>query len=264
MEGLIVIILVVVGGVWVSANSSSRRRNANFAQLAIKLGSYKLSPHQIELLNDFVPYYKGLPVQLKPKFESRLAYFIKIKDFAGADGISPTLEMQTLIGAVAIKLTMGFKEFMLPHFHTIFIYPKEYYSEDTGFYHQGEVNLKGHIKLSWNHFSTGIANATDGLNLAVHEFAHAVYFENQIPNSHYHFMPPAKLRAWKVLAEREMEQMELNENHFIRDYGATNISEFFAVSTEHFFEQPHEFRDKHAELYKAMVHLFKQDPRRYV
>lgn len=262
-----VIFILFLGGVLfvvISKNVYKFKRGETFTELAIKLGKYGLQQEQKSLIHDFVPYYAGLSPKLKLRFEQRVAYFMQVKEFAGCDGIEPTLEMRTLISAIAIKITFGFKEFTLPHFHTIFVHPEEYYSPYTNHYHKGEVNLKGHIRLSWNNFTDGLADHHDGLNLAVHEFAHAVYFENSINNNHYHFIHPQKLRKWHALAAIEIEAMNSNEDHFIREYGATNLSEFFAVSTEHFFEQPFEYREKHPELYKTMASIYRQDPRRFL
>jgi Mlc titration factor MtfA (ptsG expression regulator) len=43
-------------------------------------------------------------------------------------------------------------------------------------------------------------------------------------------------------------------------YGATNPAEFFAVSVEAFFEQPHALRAYHPKLYAELRTYFQQDP----
>ena len=43
-------------------------------------------------------------------------------------------------------------------------------------------------------------------------------------------------------------------------YGATDPAEFFAVSVEAFFEQPHALRARHAKLYAELRTYFQQDP----
>lgn len=240
------------------------KRGESFAEMAIKLGKYHLDEEQKALLEELVPYYKGLPPKKKLRFEQRVAFFGHIKEFHGEQDLEISKTMITLISAMAVKITFAFKEFTLPHFHHIHVYPAEYYSNDTKHYHKGEIHLDGKIKLSWLHFTEGIATHNDGLNLAVHEFSHAVYFENQIANKHYYFISWKKLRRWRILAKQEMRRMQENNEHFIRKYGATNLKEFFAVCSEHFFEQPFEYHQKHPELFKAMVHIYRQDPRRYL
>jgi Mlc titration factor MtfA (ptsG expression regulator) len=43
-------------------------------------------------------------------------------------------------------------------------------------------------------------------------------------------------------------------------YGATDPVEFFAVSVEAFFEQPHALRAHHPKLYAELRNYFHQDP----
>ena len=50
------------------------------------------------------------------------------------------------------------------------------------------------------------------------------------------------------------------ENSDINSYGASNKAEFFAVTSEYFFNQPELFKVKHQELYELMCIIFNQDP----
>ena len=43
-------------------------------------------------------------------------------------------------------------------------------------------------------------------------------------------------------------------------YGATDPAEFFAVITEYFFEQPHQLKAEHPELYEELKLFYRQDP----
>jgi len=46
-------------------------------------------------------------------------------------------------------------------------------------------------------------------------------------------------------------------------YGATNPSEFFAVVTETFFEQPRALKRKHPALFAQLQGFYRQDPTTY-
>jgi Mlc titration factor MtfA (ptsG expression regulator) len=46
-------------------------------------------------------------------------------------------------------------------------------------------------------------------------------------------------------------------------YGATSPAEFFAVSTEAFFERPCALRAHHPKLYAELRGYFRQDPAEY-
>lgn len=222
--------------------------------------SLELLPIQIEALESHFPFYHTLSATEQVRFRKRLAYFMRRKRFVAYEGLDLFDSMKALICAEAIRITFGLKYFLLPHFKVIRVFPKEYYSEITQKYHKGEVNIKGAITFAWSSFAEGIVLPNDGVNVAIHEFAHAVYFENFIKNREYLFIDPELLRIWNEFAKLEMPQMKRDESHFIRAYGSTNIDEFFAVSTEHFFEQPEDFEREHDDLYLLLTKIYNQDP----
>ena len=46
-------------------------------------------------------------------------------------------------------------------------------------------------------------------------------------------------------------------------YGATSPAEFFAVTTEAFFERPYALRQRHPRLYEEFARYFQQDPTQF-
>lgn len=61
------------------------------------------------------------------------------------------------------------------------VYPDPYRDRRTGRLHLGEVRPKtGVIVLSWSDFVNGYAHSRDAHNVGLHEFAHALWFENRI------------------------------------------------------------------------------------
>jgi Mlc titration factor MtfA (ptsG expression regulator) len=80
--------------------------------------------------------------------------------------------------------------------------------------------------------------------------------------------PPLKDRAeyrdWVETCTQEYLRLKNRTEHgkrsFLDDYGATNEAEFFAVATEHFFDQPG-LMIKHApDLYRVLKNYYQQDP----
>ena len=243
-----------------SVSQSQGRGHRRSTQKAILRGEIGLTSTEAEALRLHCPYYIALNSDEKAEFERRLTYFMATKQFVAHHGLDLFDAMKALICAEAIKITFGLNKFVLPHFNVIHIYPEEYFSRATRGYHKGDVDLRGAISLSWKNIKEGIVDPTDGLNVAIHEFAHAVYFENFIKNEHYLFINPELLKQWNRLAEEEMPNVRDDDNHFIRAYGGTNTNEFFAVSTEHFFEQPKQFSEEHSELFELMVKIYNQNP----
>ncbi len=204
-------------------------------------------------------YYSDLPEELKPRFLKRVSDFIDDKEFSAAEGLEITPEHKVLIAAAAIQVSFGLDKYLLDHFSRIILYPKEYFSHRNQNYHKGEVNIGGAIVLSMEDFFFGYNNATDGLNLGIHEMSHALQLELFLREDHEQFFGLYFIK-WQQEAEIEMNKMQETDNPVLRDYARTNISEFFAICVENFFERPVEFKDKMPELYERMTILLNQDP----
>lgn len=221
----------------------------------------RLAPRHKRILNKYSAYYKLLPDHLKPRFEQRVQRFMYAKTFIDRGVGRVTDEMKVLISASAAQLTFGLTEIYFANFDKILIYPDSYYSHITKKYHLGEVNPRaGIIILSWKSFVEGYADLKDSLNVGIHEMAHAIHFENRIMNAEYDFLDYELLRHLNWITEREIPKIKSGKPHFLREYAGTNAYEFFAVSLEHFFEQPKEFRSAIPDLYNLLVQLLNQDP----
>ena len=57
-----------------------------------------------------------------------------------------------------------------------------------------------------------------------------------------------------------LEKVEKGSRTVLDDYGATNPAEFFAVSTETFFEKPVQLEKKHPDLYRQLRRFYGLDP----
>jgi Mlc titration factor MtfA (ptsG expression regulator) len=69
------------------------------------------------------------------------------------------------------------------------------------------------------------------------------------------------LRVMKAEYERLRGQVQRGEESAVlREYGATNLAEFFAVATECFFGKANAMQQHHPELYEEMSWYYQQDP----
>ena len=245
--------------VWINPVRKKQLQTRHVATGILK----QLTPAYRKELEEHFPYFQKLDPQNRRVFAARVQAFIHSKEFIPRGYTHVNDRMKALIAAAAVQLTFGFRHLNFSHFRRILVYPDNYYSQITRRYHQGEVNKKGIIVLSWRNFVRGYADENDGRNLGLHEMAHALRLENAIANEEFDFIDPAVLRQFDELAMQEMERIHSGEN-FIRLYAATNLQEFFAVAVENFFERPHAFFDYNPELYKCMVRKLKQDPRQWL
>ncbi|MFD2202574.1 zinc-dependent peptidase [Shivajiella indica] len=234
-----------------------------FSEIRLLLFSKKLTKDDITVLQKLFPFFNQLRKEHQEEFLEKLRIFLASKTFFARGGLKEiTREMELLIGATAVMVTFGFNQVRMKHFSKILIYPDNYYSTINKKYHQGEVNPKlGIIVLSWKSFVEGFLIANDGVNLGIHEMAHALKLENQIHyNQESNFFNPQRWKVYTKYANEEIQKIIAREGSFFRDAAAINIHEFFAISLESFFEKPSEFEQYHPELYKAMVFLLKQNP----
>jgi Mlc titration factor MtfA (ptsG expression regulator) len=116
------------------------------------------------------------------------------------------------------------------------------------------------IVFSWRGIAEGMKILDDGINLLLHEFAHALWLEHKLVGHQYTVLDPQGIEQFEKYAEKEMANLNANEKHFFRKYAFENIEEFFAVAVENFFERTQQFHQEQPELYRILANLFKQDP----
>ncbi len=191
----------------------------------------------------------------RKKISSRTYIIHQSKEFYGMEEFNLTREHEIVISATLAKLTLGLgNRFELPSFEMIQIYPQTFYSKLIEKHVNGLTLGNGRIFLSWKHFENGMANESDKIHVGLHEFAHALMIEFD----HFNYLPQWK--TWMSIAQPIMLEVRSSSLHFFRQYGGTNIQEFWAVTIETFFEQPFEFRAQYPRLYNATVAMLNQDP----
>jgi hypothetical protein len=141
-------------------------------------------------------------------------------------------------------------DFLILSIKRIIIYPTQYYSRITKQDHYGEYNpgLRT-IVFSADHLLEGFRIPNDNINLAVHEFAHAISFNvaNKLYIRSYVFL--IGMQKMKRLFSNSDFVIKMDRTNYFRSYGKTNIHEFFAVSVENFVETPDEFEHHFPKLY---------------
>lgn len=232
-------------------------------EVRARLFQRKLSENELSTLEKLFPYYRRLNPAHKSEFRKKLEIVLTTKEFIGRGGIEEvSSEMEVLIGATIVQVTFGWKKIRLLHFDKILIYPNAYYSRIQKTYHRGEVNPKlGVIVVSWRSFVEGLTNETDGINLGIHEIAHALKLENKIHNNgKMEFFKGKDWTHYQHLAEKEIEKIKTGRASVFRERAGENEHEFFAIALETFFERPAEFKAEVPELYQSLVNLLRQDP----
>jgi Mlc titration factor MtfA (ptsG expression regulator) len=212
-------------------------------------------------LNRKYHYYHQLPAKSKLRFLRLVRDHFEYFKFEPRGGMRLTRGRKAIISAAASQLAMHLPSESLTFYTRIFVYPDHYKSVHTGRLHKGEVNPGFRlIVFSWRAVEEGLNPGDDGLNLLLHEFAHALWLEHKLMHHEYTVLDAELVARFERLAALEMEKMTANQEHFFRRYAFSNIEEFFAVAVENFFERPSRFKREVPEIYDTLMRLLCQNP----
>ncbi|AWI24639.1 zinc-dependent peptidase [Flavobacterium pallidum] len=215
----------------------------------------KLTANERSLALQYSPFFKRLSPKRQAYFEHRLKTFLVTIAFEGRE-IQLTDEMKVRIASVYVMMTFGMRNYMMGSFERIIIYPDSYESTITGNLHDGEFNPSHKlIVFSWAAFERGCHTENDNLNLAIHEFAHAIYLYSLRKPNEAEAMFATRYQSIRSMIRDEKQRQVLFDKGYFRDYGFTNEYEFIAVMLEHFFETPMVFRTNYPKLYKQVSEM---------
>ena len=230
----------------------------------------------LEILSRNVPYYAWLSSAKQQQLRDDLRLFIAERQWVGCAGLEVTDEMRVTIAAQACLLPLGIQ----PTYHyerikSVLVYPGPYRHPPRKWNHsaggivsEGQVILgeawhRSPIVLSWQSVLDGIADPHDGDNVVFHEFAHHLDgLDGDVDGT-----PPLESReqylAWDAVVpveyNRLVQAVRAGAPSFLREYGATNRAEFFAVATENFFERGPEMLHELPQLYGVLRGFYRQD-----
>ena len=192
------------------------------------------------------------------RFYKRVAWFRAKKSFAHKSRRNDSRELELLISASGIILTLGLNNYKYVRtVHKIIIYPSDYYSVINKKRHVGEFNwgLKT-LVFAADSLREGFNDSDDNLNLAIHEFAHALFFETRGRRSWEALRFQWGFRKLKIMFDENNGTATINDD-YLRPYSMTNVFEYFAVLLEHMFENPQQLRMNKPDIYRVLREMLK-------
>ena len=136
--------------------------------------------------------------------------------------------------------------------------PDAYRDNNAGPHYIGHVSPAG-IYLSWKHFLQGYADCSDNVNVAIHEMAHAVAYDNFFADRGIDWEFREDFSKFPAVFGPAIAGILVNKRCYLRSYAYTNIQEFWAVSVEAFFENPTGLKDNMPRLYTVIAEILNQD-----
>jgi len=220
------------------------------------------------ILERRVPFYLGMDSATREAFEDKLKVFVRTKSFEGARGFRIDDEVRVVIGATAARLITNLPDEHYDDLMAIIVYPSHYkhpegHGASEGAIVLGEANDRGAVVLSWDAVLHGLADPKDGHDTATHEFAHALDIEDGVMDGAPNLGSDGAYANWARVMTRAhagLRRRRPRARPVLRDYGATNEAEFFAVATEAFFEKSRRLRDEQPALYAVLSDYYRCDP----
>lgn len=270
-----------------------------------KLRALPIPQHWEEIVDANVPHSRLLDDGEFDELLRHAQVLMAEKRFEGCKGLEVTEEIKLTIAAWGAILLLGRDTDYYPKLHTILVYPEEFVvpvkrSLDDG---AGGAELEedearigeslgeggpGTIVLAWAEVMKAAGEWADGVNVAIHEFAHQLDSEDGELNGTPLLGDPALRERWLSVFQSEFERLERAvetyeialdradeaEREGIADssdlpapieplldpYALSNPAEFFAVAMETFFEWPQELEREHPALYGLLREWTTQDP----
>jgi Mlc titration factor MtfA (ptsG expression regulator) len=234
---------------------------------------------QLAVLEANVAHYRRLRPDEQRRLRDLVQVFVAEKHWEGCGGLELEDAMKFTIAAQACMLILELPHRLYEEVESIFVYPSTVMRPEAqpGVFVRprvlipegptallGEAHVRGPVVLAWDRVLRDGRRPRDGHNLVYHEFAHKLDMVDGTPDGTPPLATHEERREWQRVCERVFLDLRARrargEPTFIDEYGATNEAEFFAVVTEHFFDQPTALRRAEPDLYAVLKAFYRQDP----
>lgn len=212
---------------------------------------------------------------LKPEERIRLRQlareFIAEKEWSGAQGLRLTPHIQLAIALQACLPILHLGLAWYAGWVGIVVYPGDFLIprqmiDENGVAHEfddqvmGEAWYGGPVLISWFEHPED----TEGINVVIHEFAHKLDMKSGEADG----MPPLHAgmsrQQWIDVMSRAFrdfrQRVDSGVETALDPYGAELPSEFFAVTSEAFFETPELLNSQYPEVYEQLQGFYCQNP----
>lgn len=221
-----------------------------------------------------VPLARELPAAQHLRLKKRIQVLLAEVPFIGCAGLEVSDEMRVTIAAQAAFLLLG-RGGSFGNLREVLVYPGHFVVPRSeagtgGVVHEGRDVLagqswqRGQVIVAWDAVRDGAADPHDGANVVMHEFAHQLDQDTGAANGAPYVGRGAQQQAWARVMNQEFVALRARlaraEPSLIEPYAATSPAEFFAVTTELFFEKPAALAAEQPELYEQLKRCYRLDP----
>ena len=156
---------------------------------------------------------------------------------------------------------------------SVVLYPGEFatrheWVDENGLVHSrreiraGEAWQRGPVVLSWA--DVAASGGCEGYNAVIHELAHKLDYSNGSANGCPALHEGMRVRDWRAAFEPAYEDLcrrvDRGEETALDPYATEAPEEFFAVTSEYFFEMPGLLKQEYPAVYEQLRQFYRQDP----
>ena len=227
------------------------------------------------ILQDRFWYWRVLQDDQRSRLLKLCAIFLNEKEIVVPAEVEDSEAARVTVAAAACLILLGFQDwYCFDRIRTVVLTEgsfrqKVHVGAIDGLL--GEVWASGAyaygspVAVSWPDVEWECRNIQSHHNVVIHEFAHHIDDLDGTLAGDPPFPTAQLVERWRHVSEREYERLEEladeGRETVIDTYGLTDPVEFFAVSCEAYFCNPHALADAHAELFDLLKILFQLDPR---
>ncbi len=227
-----------------------------------------------EIVRRRVPLVRELSALHQLRLKKHIQMLLAEVPFIGCAGLRVDDEIRVTIAAQAALLLMG-RGGSFGNLREVLVYPGHFVvprseSATGGVVHEGrdvlagQSSQRGQVIVAWDAVVDGAADPHDGGNVVLHEFAHQLDQATGVANGAPYVGRGALQRTWAHVMSAEFDalrgRLARDEPSLIHPYAATNAAEFFAVTSELFFERPDALAKERPALYEQLKRCYRLDP----
>ncbi|MFO0827542.1 MAG: M90 family metallopeptidase [Phycisphaerales bacterium] len=211
-----------------------------------------------------VRHLRSLDPERRERVEQDARIFANETNWEGCGGLKVGDGMKAVVSALACLLVCDTRQTLYEDVSSVLLYPSGYVAPTArnangvvtaGAARLGEAHFRGPVILSW---ADTLRHATQplGRNLVLHEFAHRLDMLDGLVNGTPPLPTSIPIGRWVDTMTAEYTELSnsLDEGRPtpLDPYAALNPGEFFAVSTEAYFERPFALRTLRPGLYDLL------------
>lgn len=219
------------------------------------------------------PFTRALSVEERERLRELVILFLHEKAVHGAGGMNMRDDARLAIAAQACVVILNLGLDYYRGWVEVIVYPDEFvaeydYMDEAGVLHHveepmtGESWSRGPVIISWADVQE--AGSGEGYNVVIHEFAHKLDMLNGEPNGYPPLHTGMQRAVWSAAFTQAYDdfcrKVDGRLEAGLDDYAAESPAEFFAVTSEAFFEAPLMLRDTYPDVYSQLTLFYRQDP----